>query len=124
MKHRGQRRATSVTVRFFTRPATIGAGLVTNVSPTGAFMQTQMPLRLLSVLYLEPTDPPLAEGAVGRLAATVVRSDGTGVGLEWCEFAAETTKTYAWLADGANDLAERHQLTLPAILIIPASARP
>jgi hypothetical protein len=115
MKHRGQRHRTNVAVRFFTRPATNGVGSVINISPTGAFMQTQTPLRLLSIIYLEPTDPPLADGVVGRIAATVVRSDDTGVGLEWCEFAADTTKAYAWLADGSADFADRHQLALPAI---------
>lgn len=115
MKHRGQRRRTNVTVRFFTRPATVGVGSVINVSPTGAFMQTRNVLRLLSIIYLEPTDPPLADGVVGRIAATVVRSDATGVGLEWCEFAADTTKAYAWLADGSADFADGHQLTLPAV---------
>jgi hypothetical protein len=115
MKHRGQRRQTNVTVRFFTRPATIGVGLVINVSPTGAFMQTRIPLRVLSVIYLEPTDPPLADGVIGRIAATIVRSDDTGVGLEWCEFAADTTKAYAWLAEESADFADGHQLTLPAV---------
>ena len=115
MQHRGQRHRTNVTVRFFTRPATIGVGSVINISPTGAFMQTGAALRLLSIIYLEPSDPPLAQGIVGRIAATVVRSDDTGVGLEWCEFAAETTKAYAWLADGSADFADGHQLTLPAM---------
>jgi hypothetical protein len=114
MKHRGQRHDTNVAVRFFTRPATMGIGFVTNISPTGAFMETQFPLRPLSLIYLELTDPPLADGVCGRIAATVVRHGATGVGLEWCEFAAETTKVYAWLSDGSNDLAE-YQLPLPTM---------
>jgi hypothetical protein len=115
MKHRGQRRATNVTVRFFTRPAMSGIGCVTNVSPTGAFMETRIPLRLLSLVYLEPMDRALGEGGGGRIAATVVRHAGAGVGIEWCEFGAETTKAYALLAWGAEELAERHQLALPAM---------
>jgi hypothetical protein len=113
--HRGQRRSTNVTVQFFTRPDTIGVGRVVNVSTTGAFMETQVPLRLLSLLYLEPTDQPPADSTRGRIAATVVRCDATGVGLEWCEFAAETTKVYARFATGSNDLADAPQLPLPAI---------
>jgi hypothetical protein len=113
--HRGQRRSTNVTVQFFTRPATIGIGRVVNVSPTGAFMETQLPLRLLSLLYLEPTDQPPADSTSGRIAATVVRCSATGVGLEWCEFAAETTKVYARLSTGPNDFADAHQWPLPAM---------
>jgi hypothetical protein len=113
--HRGQRRSTNVTVQFFTRPATIGIGRVVNVSATGAFMETQLPLRLLSLLYLEPTDQLPADSTSGRIAATVVRCGATGVGLEWCEFAAETTKVYARLATGSNDLADAHQWPLPAM---------
>ena len=111
-KHRGHRRATDITVQFFTRPTTIGIGRVLNVSATGAFMETQLPLRLLSVLYLEPTAPAGSTG--GRIAATVVRCSATGVGLEWCEFGADATRAYARLAAGLNGLADEHQLPLPA----------
>jgi hypothetical protein len=93
----------------------MGIGLVTNVSPTGAFLETRTPLRLLSIVYLEPADPSLSESARGRIAATVVRRSPTGFGLKWCEFAAETTKVYARLADRSNELADAHQLPLPTI---------
>jgi hypothetical protein len=116
MESRGQRLSTNVTVRFFTRPATMGMGLVTNVSPTGAFLETRASLRLLSMVYLEPADSSLSESARGRIA-TVVRHSATGFGLKWCEFAAQTTKVYARLAAGSNDLADAHQLPLPAIPI-------
>jgi hypothetical protein len=121
MGPRGQRRATNVTVRIFTRPATMGIGLITNVSPTGAFLETQTPLRLLSIVYLEPADQSLTESARGRIAATVVRRGTTGVGLKWCEFAAETTKVYAWLAAGTNGPVDDHQLPLPAMPNSPSS---
>ena len=111
--HRGQRHSTDVSVQFFTRPATIGFGRVLNVSATGAFMETQFPLRVLSLLYLEPTELP-ADSTSGRIAATVVRCCASGVGLEWCEFGAEATRVYARLATGSNDLADEHQLQLPA----------
>jgi hypothetical protein len=93
----------------------MGVGLVTNVSPTGAVLETQTPLRLLSILYLEPADSSHFESARGRIAATVVRRSATGFGLKWYEFAADTTKVYARLAAGSNDLADAHQLPLPAI---------
>jgi hypothetical protein len=124
-QHRGQRHSTDVTVQFFTRPATIGFGRVLNVSATGAFMETRLPLRLLSLLYLEPTDRLPGGGTRGRIAATVVRCSATGVGLKWCEFAAEATMVYACLATGWNDLADEHQLTLPAMPnALPVPPRP
>jgi hypothetical protein len=100
----------------------MGIGLVTNISATGAFLETQTPLRLLSILYLESADPDLAEGACGRIAATVVRRGATGVGLKWCEFAADTTKVYARLLAGANERMDEHQLPLPAMPDSPDSA--
>jgi hypothetical protein len=114
-RHRGQRHSTDVTVQFFTRPGTVGIGRVLNVSATGAFMETERPLRLLSMLYLAPTDPQPAHSSSGRIAATVVRCTTTGVGLEWCEFGAEATSAYARLVAGSNDLADSHQWPLPAM---------
>jgi len=113
--HRGQRHLVDVTVQFFTRPGTIGAGRVLNVSATGAFMETRLPLRPLALLYLEPMLQGPADGTGERIAATVVRCTPTGVGLEWCEFAAEATRAYARLVTGSNDLADEHQLPLPAV---------
>jgi hypothetical protein len=111
--HRGQRHSTDVMVQFFTRPSTVGIGRVINVSATGAFMETELPLRLLSLLYLEPTDRLPSDGAGGRIAATIVRCSPTGVGLEWCEFGAEGTRAYARLSAGSNDCADTHQWPLP-----------
>jgi hypothetical protein len=101
-------------VKFFTRPGTVGVGRVLNVSATGAFMETERPLRLLSLLYLEPTDSP-SDSTRGRIAATVVRCTPIGVGLEWCEFGAEATSAYARLATGSNNLAGAHQWPLPSM---------
>lgn len=124
MEHsRGQRHPTDVTVRIFTRPATIGVGRVLNVSSTGAFLETELPLRLLSLLYLEPMGPAAPGGSEGRIAATVVRCGATGVGLEWCEFAAETTKAFARLAAASNDADEAHQLPLPEMADTPPASR-
>ena len=113
--HRGERRSTDVTVKFFTRPAIAGVGRILNISTTGAFMETHLPLRLLSLLYLEPTNQATADDACGRIAATVVRFSASGVGLEWCEFAAQTTKAYARLAAGSHDIADALQLLLPGM---------
>ena len=78
-------------------------------------METRFPLHPLALLYLEPTSPLPPDGTAERIAATVVRCTPTGVGLEWCEFAAEATRAYARLATGSNDLADEHQLLLPTM---------
>jgi hypothetical protein len=59
-------------------------------------MVTQAPLRRLSLLLLRPMD--FIEGENKQIAATVVRQEARGVGLEWCEFEAETMKSYLRLA--------------------------
>jgi hypothetical protein len=96
MEHRwGQRRRTDVTVRIFAAPSIVGMGHVLNISPTGAYMETAIALRKMSLVYLEPFNRDWQSESVGRIAATVVRSNAAGVGLEWCEFATEMTQAYA-----------------------------
>jgi hypothetical protein len=89
MEHRwGRRYDTDVSVRFVALPGTIGSGRVTNVSLSGAFMETTAKLRLRTVLYIEGLESARERGKAGtskRLAATVVRRCSAGVGLEWCE---------------------------------------
>jgi hypothetical protein len=121
--HRRERRSTSVRVLIFTRPAASGIGRVLNISSSGAYMETQLPLRLLSLIYLEPSDQSSAHGTSGRIAATVVRRDTIGVGLEWCEFAAEATEVYARLAAGPNDFHDAAQLPLLAMADALPSSR-
>jgi len=88
MEHRwGRRYDTNVEVRFVALPGTIGTGRVTNISLTGAFMETSAKLRLLSIVYIEGLDSSKERdksSAAKRLAATVVRRCSAGVGLEWC----------------------------------------
>jgi hypothetical protein len=90
MDHRwGRRKVTDATVRFIALPATFGLGRITNVSVTGAFMETYAKLPLASVLHLETIDAN--NGARKRLIANVVRHDAHGVGLEWQECASNAT---------------------------------
>jgi hypothetical protein len=88
MEHRrGRRLDTDVGVRFVALPSTIGAGRITNISLSGAFMETASKLQLSSVIYIEGLDSGKERGkdrAVKRLAATVVRRCSAGVGLAWC----------------------------------------
>jgi hypothetical protein len=86
MEHRwGSREVTDVAVRFLALPETIGSGRVVNISVTGAFMETALNLRVMSLIYLEPAVWAPTEGRSKRIAASVVRKSSTGVGIEWCE---------------------------------------
>src|ERR1700678_2152433 len=86
MDHRwGRRLPTDVAVQVIAKSGARGTGRMANVSLTGAYLETQMTLRPLSLVYLESADRNLANGMCKRIAASVVRHDGRGVGLEWCE---------------------------------------
>ncbi|HWJ36579.1 MAG TPA: hypothetical protein VNR70_15035 [Steroidobacteraceae bacterium] len=104
-----------MSVRFVTLPSTAGIGRLLNVSSTGAFMETNLNLRLLSLLYLQPAEEPSVTLTTGHLAATVVRQGRGGFGLEWCEFGAETTRVYACLVGGSRGRSDAYQLQLPAM---------
>jgi hypothetical protein len=114
MEHRwGERRPIDFAVRFVMMPATVGTGHIVNISSTGAFMRTQITLRLLSLLYLQPMESPEDENKL--VGATVVRRDATGVGLEWCEYDAKTMKYYLPLATHLQHLADDHHSQILAI---------
>lgn len=90
MEHRwGRRQPTDLPVRLVTASPRIGSGRLLNISQTGAFVQTPMVLRIHSVVYLCPAAARVARRKSKGMAACVVRQDGTGFGLEWCEARAE-----------------------------------
>lgn len=106
MEHRwGRRQSTNLFVRFFVSSGTTGIGRVLNISSTGAFLATTANLRPLSLVYLEPAGATFWEIQSRRIAASVVRQDTGGVGLEWSEAAAETTKVVTRLSSLAGDIA-------------------
>ncbi len=81
MEHRwGKRYAADLPVNFALPSGERGVGRLLNISITGAYLQTEMPLRILNFIDLfidgvPPRDP--------RFSACVVRRDQGGVGLEW-----------------------------------------
>jgi hypothetical protein len=84
MEHRwGRRLETDFEVWFVSLPTTRGCGRLLNVSCSGAWLETSVPLRLHSLLYLEYLDD-LAPAEV-QPWASVVRRTADGAGLEWCE---------------------------------------
>jgi hypothetical protein len=113
MEHRwGRRQSTNLTVRFFATSGAIGVGRVLNISLTGAFMETTVHLRTLSLVYLESLAPPFGESKSRRMAASVVRQDAIGIGLEWCESAAETMTVDTRLTTLAGGITDTDQSPL------------
>ena len=104
MEHRwGSRKSIDVPVRFIALPATIGTGRIINVSMTGAFLETRAELRPMAMLYIELIYLLRDAGQRARLAASVVREDELGVGIEWCEPAAKSP-LYARLRSASQAL--------------------
>ena len=99
-------------IRIHASSGTTGIGRVLNISSTGAFLATTAHLRPLSVVYLEPAGATFWEIQSRRIAASVVRQDASGVGLEWCEAAAETTKVVTRLTSLAGDIAKEERSPL------------
>ncbi len=84
MEHRwGFRQSTDLTVRLVTSPAAVATGRITNVSCSGAFLETAAGLRVLSLIYLEPVTAHRFPSRTQQIAASVVRRTREGVGLEW-----------------------------------------
>ena len=112
MEHRwGRRQSTDLKVRFVSRTK-IGAGCLSNVSVSGAFMKTKVKLRLLSVLNLSCASQSRKANA-RSVAAFVVRQDSAGVGLEWCE--AGQTSIEARLALLAGEVIDHKADTCPGV---------
>jgi hypothetical protein len=91
MEHRwGRRQPTDIAVCVIGK--LLGAtatGRVLNISLTGAYLETTAALRVHALVYLETSGAASAAGSSRRHAASVVRRDATGVGLEWCESPSE-----------------------------------
>jgi hypothetical protein len=82
MEHRwGIRRATILPVSFRLQSGACGVGQLLNISTSGAYLQTKVPLRVLTLLDLTAISDDLPGGT--RSQAFVVRYDQNGVGLEW-----------------------------------------
>jgi hypothetical protein len=86
MEHRwGCREEIDVAVRFLVFPSQIGTGRVLNISVSGAFLETTLPLRRKALVYLQPTVWLPNKGRIKRIVGSVIRTADTGAGLEWCE---------------------------------------
>jgi hypothetical protein len=82
MEHRwGNRHPANLLVSFALQSGKLGSGRVLNISATGAYLQTEMPLRILTLIDLMFIDGLVPRSA--RFTACVMRRAHSGVGLEW-----------------------------------------
>jgi hypothetical protein len=86
MDHRwGKRQSTNVEVHVFAPSGRTGKGRVINVSLTGAYLETGVPLCPHSLVYLRSPSQEIAASDAIHIAANVVRYGAHGFGLQWCE---------------------------------------
>lgn len=96
MEHRcGERSAINRPVRIRRPPGIVGWGRLRDVSLTGAFIETPLPLPPLTFIEIDMT---VAAGGSRRLSGYVVRRTPEGVGLEWCEASEQTLEAIGSLA--------------------------
>jgi hypothetical protein len=94
MEHRwGQRKAVHKSVHVRTRAGIAAQAYITNVSISGAFLTTPLPVALFSVLEVSFIGVRGGRRASTVIEAQVVRKTADGLGLEWCEFAPAVGRT-------------------------------
>jgi PilZ domain len=124
MEHRwGHRREISRAVHLGTRSGVAARGRISNVSISGAFVVSALPASLYS--YVEVRFTAMLDGKRARMAVEgqVVRKEGGGFGVEWCEFAPEAVRALVTvppfrLADPPLPHAEWEPAVLPRPRII------
>jgi hypothetical protein len=88
MEHRwGQRREINRFVRLRVRSGSIGFGRIRDVSISGAWIATRLPVTLLSYVQIGFTAMRHGRRTVARIEGLIVRITSHGFGVEWCEFA-------------------------------------
>lgn len=88
MEHRwGTRHPLDVSVRLAARPHLLAFARLRNASSSGAYLVTRAALPLMTRIHVELGWGEFRRGEPHRIPAYVVRADGVGVGLEWCDFA-------------------------------------
>ena len=93
MEHRwGHRREINRAVHLGTRGGLVARGRLTNVSISGAFVQSPLPASLFSYVQIQFTAMLNGKRTTTALEAQVVRKDSTGFGIEWCELAPEAVR--------------------------------
>jgi hypothetical protein len=83
--------AAAMWVRLNNNGAELGMGNITNVSISGAFLETELKLPVNASITLEPISSAGPALAGLKLAARVARVDRSGLGLEWRVMATPET---------------------------------
>ena len=93
MEHRwGHRRDLNRAVHLGTRSGLVARGRLTNVSISGAFIQSPLPAPLFSYVQIQFTAMHNGARTATVVEGQVVRRDSTGFGIEWCEFAPDAVR--------------------------------
>ena len=93
MEHRwGNRHAISRPVRLATRNGIAARGRICNVSISGAFVVSPLPVSLFSYIRVQFTAMLNGKRTATAVEGQVVRQDAGGFGVEWCEFAPEIVR--------------------------------
>ena len=95
MEHRwGHRREIARAVRLETRTGTIARGRISNVSLSGAFVVSTLPVTVYSYIHIRFIALSGRQRATQAIAVEgqVIRKDATGFGIEWCEFAPDCVR--------------------------------
>ena len=87
MEHRwGMRRLCRASVSVSAGPGAVANGRLRNVSMSGAFIETDLPLPVFAQVSVSLRRDDGADHGI-EFTATVVRTEPGGVGVEWCETA-------------------------------------
>jgi hypothetical protein len=87
MEHRwGNRVPTDLPVRISCAHLT-GNGTLRNLSVSGAFIETSLPLASLAMVRVRIPRDPHDSTAPAIVWGFVARRDSRGIGIEWCELA-------------------------------------
>src|SRR5579862_8396120 len=88
MEHRwGNRLEISRPVRLEIRGGIAARGRICNISMSGAFVVSPLPVSLFSYVRVQFTAMLNGKRTATAVEGQVVRKDGTGIGIEWSEFA-------------------------------------
>ena len=96
MEHRwGYRREINRQVNLETRGGLAARGRITNVSISGAFIASHLPVRLFSYVSVHFTTQHHRKRTPITVEGQVVRKEASGFAIEWCEFAPEAVRALA-----------------------------
>ena len=112
MEHRwGQRMTCRARVQLSAGAGLSGAGRVRDVSSSGAFIETALELPVYARVVLVVSGNESATRAVA-INASVVRVDGDGLGVEWCETPAGSICAVVGCTTRCSELRKRTVLAI------------